>query len=173
MRIRRRSGSPWSPLFFALTWLSQLILWVTFADSAGVRELLLGGSAAAIGTYLAALYATRARQSFRIRPRYLVQTLHIPKILFSDTWTLLVAVKRQLMGQKLSGGIVSVRFRFGGDNSVSRARRALAITFLTLTPNTLVLGITDDPQQLFFHTVIPRPLPKFMTALGARPGHQS
>lgn len=151
MRVRSRVHGARLRLPFFLTWLSQWILWLILADNYGVRELLIGASASAIGAYFTTLFASRAREHFKFRARDLAQAIYIPEILFSDTWILLVAIKRQLMRQKLSGGIVSVRFLYGDDAPGSRARRALAITYLTLTPNSLVLGIAKDTTAIFPH----------------------
>ncbi|HET6145222.1 MAG TPA: Na+/H+ antiporter subunit E [Candidatus Acidoferrales bacterium] len=152
---------------YLLTWLFQWILWLVFANSLGWREQLIGALMAALGTYFTRIFATETEVNFKFRWRDVAQVIHIPELLFSDAWILLVAIKRELLGQKTASGILSVRFRCGGLDSASRGRRALVITLLTLTPNNLVLGISSDTQLLFFHTVIPRPLPKFLGQLGA------
>lgn len=153
-----------------LTWASQWALWLIFADNAGFRERIAGAFGAALSTFVVVLFLAHTRQRFKLQGQYLAQAMHIPKMLFRDTWVLLRAIAMRLRGRELPGGIVAVPFLLGTGDPRSRGRRAPAITLLTLTPNTLVLGFARDPELLFFHTVIPQPLPEFMTKMGAKPG---
>jgi multisubunit Na+/H+ antiporter MnhE subunit len=154
-----------------LTWASQLGFWLIFADNAGFREVIIGAAAAALTTFFVFLFISRSGETFKLSDRHLAQVIHVPESLFSDTWILLRVIAMRLIGRKVPGGIVAVHFNFGGDDSASRGRRALAITFLTFAPNNLVLGILQQPQILFFHTVIPQPLPSFMKNMGADPDY--
>lgn len=154
-----------------ITWITNFVLWLIFADNYGSRELVTGAVAAALATYFVELFSARTREHFRMRIKYVAQAVHIPALLSTDTWILMVAIKRRMLGQKLPGGIVAVHFRSGADTPVSRARRSLAITYLTLTPNTLVFDISTESQLLFFHTLIRRPVPSFLKIMGAELGH--
>ena len=156
------------PCFF--TWASQCGLWLIFADNAGFREMLIGAAGAAVSTFFVALFLRCSPQRFELQARCWAQAIYIPQILFHDTWILLRAVARRVLGRNVHGQIVSVPFDVGGNDAISRGRRALAITFLNLTPNSLVLGILKKENILFFHTVIPQPLPPFMEKMGARSG---
>ena len=152
-----------------LTWASQWVLWLIFADNVGFRELLIGAAAAAVSTFFVVLFLSRTPERFEPPRECLAQAVYIPPILFHDTWILLRALAHRLLGREVSSRIVSVPFHAGGNDKVSRGRRALAITFLNLTPNSLVLGILGKENLLFFHTVVPQPLPAFMAKMGARP----
>jgi multisubunit Na+/H+ antiporter MnhE subunit len=154
---------------YLLLWASQWLLWLIFADSYGIREGIVGAVSAAASTHLVALFIARTKDHYKIQARHLMPMIHVPGKLFGDAWVLLVAIKRRLTQQKLGGGIVSVPFHAGANDGFSRARRALAVTYLTFTPNSLVLGISKDADLMSFHTVIPRPFPSFLEKLGARP----
>lgn len=164
-RISFRSALP-----LLLTWACQWGLWLIFADNAGFREMIVGALAAAISTFVVGLFLARTIDRFKLQRQYLAQVVHIPRVLFSDTCILLRTIAMRLRGKDIPSGIVAVPFRLGTDDPRSRGRRALAVTFLTLTPNSLVLGFARDPERLFFHTVIPQPLPEFMREMGAEPG---
>lgn len=165
-RISFRSALP-----LLLTWASQWALWLIFADNAGFREMIAGALGAALSTAVVGLFLARTRERFKLQRQYLAQVVHIPEILFSGSWILLRVIGMRLRGKEAPDAIVAVPFRVGPDDPRSRGRRALAITFLTFAPNNLVFGFARDPELLFFHTVIPQPLPKFMTRLGAEPNH--
>ena len=92
-------------------------------------------------------------------------------MLARDTWVLLQSIGRRLAGKELPSRIVAIPFHRGGSDALSQGRRAFAITILTLTPNTLVLDIPQDREILFFHTLIPQPIPKFIREIAADTEH--
>jgi multisubunit Na+/H+ antiporter MnhE subunit len=165
---RRSRTSGISPVGILAIWVSELVLWLIFADNSGFREIIVGAVAAGIGTYFVPSFVARTRASFNFRGQWVLQVVHVPKLLFADTWILLCVTARRLLGRDVPSAIIGVKFDAGDDDALSRGRRALAATYLTFAPNTLVMGIPRDQQLLFFHTLIPQPLPRFMLNLGAR-----
>jgi multisubunit Na+/H+ antiporter MnhE subunit len=149
----------------------QWTLWLIFANNSGFREMLAGAGAAMVSSLLVSRFLVCTDKRYTLERRYLAQAIHIPEILISGTLILLRVIAIRLMGKKVPAGIVAVHFRTGRDDRRTRGRRALAITFLTFAPNNLVFDILLDQQILFFHTVIPQPLPHFMLHMGAEPGH--
>lgn len=131
--------------------------------------MVVGAVASGITLVAVASFAFAKRARYGIRGRFLVEVVHIPEILVEGLWVLLDAMARQLRGADVPAGIAVVRFRTGADDAVSRARRALAVSFLTIAPNNLVFGILRDEEIFFFHTVIPQRLPPFVVRLGAEP----
>ncbi len=167
--MSRTSSSPRiSRVTLAAIWISQLVLWLIFADNVGFREIIVGAVASTIATWFVPSFIVRTDASFRFRRRWALQAIHVPEILCTGSWVLLRVIARRLLGRKVPGGIVAVRFDVGKDDAWSRGRRAIAITYLTFAPNNLVFGIPREQEVLFFHTVIPQPLPRFMLRLGAR-----
>jgi multisubunit Na+/H+ antiporter MnhE subunit len=159
-------------LVFALTWISQLVLWLAFADSIGIRELAIGATVAGAATLATALFRRHTNERYRFRPLYLRQFVHVPKTIAVDTGVLLRAVVMCLLGRRVPANIVAVPFRVGGNGPSSHGRRALSLTYLTLAPNTIVLGFWPERQLLIFHSVLPRPLPKFALRMGAHPNRR-
>ncbi len=155
------------PLFF--TWVACWVFWLILADSTGWREMLVGGASCAVALVAVRAFLLQNRIRFAMRWRFLVEAIHVPKQLVSDTGLLLLVVLRRASGRRGRSGIMGVAFRRGGDTPPSRARRALAITSLTVTPNTLVLGIAEEEQPFLYHTMVPKPLPAFLIRLGAEP----
>jgi multisubunit Na+/H+ antiporter MnhE subunit len=152
---------------FPLVWLTQWVLWIAFADNCGIREIAVGGASSAAATLTVFFFRQCTDDRFELHFKHLSQIIHVPVIVLSDTWILLRVVGLGLIGREAPDKIVAVSFRMGGNDPASRGRRALAITYLTFTPNTLVLGLLPDEEVLFFHTVIPQPLPHFMFKMGA------
>lgn len=131
--------------------------------------MVIGAISSAITLAAVISFAVRTRARYEMRGKLLREAVHVPEILVQDLRIVMEATLRQLFRGRLPAGIAVVRFRPGGDDPAARARRALAVTYPTLTPNSLVFGILRDKQILFFHTLIPQPLPPFLTRLGAEP----
>jgi multisubunit Na+/H+ antiporter MnhE subunit len=158
-----------APLF--LCWLFEWILWLVFTDNTGFRELLAGAAAAAIATYFSFEFASRKTIAGFGRPAGLRVIWHVPAVLARDTAVLLIAVARRLAGRGLPSGYAAIPFRAVGDNPRSRSKRALAATVMTVTPNTLVLGVLKDERILFFHRLLPQSPSSLERQLSARTGH--
>lgn len=131
--------------------------------------MVVGAISSAITLAAVISFAVRTRSGYEMRARFLREVVHIPEILVQGLWVLFDATLRQLRGARVPSGVAAVRFRPGTDDPTSRARRALAITYLTIAPNNLVFGILREEEIFFFHTVIPQPLPPFLIRLGAEP----
>ncbi len=160
---------------FALVWVSQLVLWLAFADNVGVRELAIGAAVAGAAALATVILQRRTKERYKFRPLYLRQFVHVPKTIAVETGIVLHAIAMRLIGREVPGEIVSVPFRVGGNGPSSHGRRALSLTYLTLSPNTVVLGFWPERQLLLFHSVLPRPLPRFALKMGAYPnqrGHE-
>src|SRR5579863_309652 len=112
---------------FVLSWISQWILWLAFANNAGRREALIGAVASAIATLAVAVFLRHTRDRFILRTRYLYQIVHAPQIVFSGTWILLRAIALRLRGRNVPGGVAAVRFRIGGGTPSSRGLKAKSI----------------------------------------------
>ena len=154
---------------FIFTGLALWAFWLILTDNAGLREMLCGAAATAVAITVLVVFVLRTGGHFTVRWEFLKESVHIPKQLLADTGTLLLAVARRMGGARPPSGILAVPFRRGGNRPTSRARRAFAITYLTTTPNTLVLGILEQEGLFLFHTIVPKPFPQFMVRLGAEP----
>lgn len=154
-------------LIFFVGWLSQWLLWVFFASNAGYREVLTGAVASAISIWGVARFRQQSKDHFHLSARDVSQIFQTPQLVLFESWLLMRVVALRLTGHEVPGRIVSAHFKTGGDSPKSAGRRALATTFLTLTPNTLVFGFLRKEQKLLFHTVLPQELPKFAFKMGA------
>lgn len=162
-----RRKIPFRAFFF--TWLACWVSWLILTDNTGYREMIVGAISSAITLVAVGSFALATHARYGIRGRFLREAVHIPEILGQGLWVLLIAMARQLRGAEVPSGTAVVRFRPGADDPASRARRALAVSFLTIAPNNLVFGILRDEEIFFFHTVIPQQLPPFVIRLGAMP----
>jgi multisubunit Na+/H+ antiporter MnhE subunit len=146
-----------SPAPLVACWFSEWILWLLFAENTGWRELTIGAAAAAIATYFVFEFASRKPiTSFRL-PHGISVIWLLPWVLAHDTAILLLAVARRLAGGNLRSGVAGIPFGAVANRPASRSKRALATTLMTITPNTLVLGVLREREVLFFHRLVPQP----------------
>lgn len=157
----------------ALCWLLEWILWLVFTDNAGYRELLVGAVVAGVATYFSfSLAARKPGHGFRVSSGMAV-IWHLPGALAHDTAVLLFALYLRLTGKRPASAIVGIPFGAVANSPVARGKRALATTLMTITPNTLVLGVLRDKQILFFHRLLPQPPSTLVRQLSESAGRSS
>jgi multisubunit Na+/H+ antiporter MnhE subunit len=143
----------------ATTLIAHWVLWMAYTNSLGHREVIAGGLAAAISTLAVAVFALHGNDHFAFSPR---ETLE-------GTWQLLKAIAMEAFTRRgAQSSIVALPFAVGGDDPQAAARRALAITYTTITPNTVVLGISHEQKQMLFHQLSPAKTSIMLRRLGAR-----
>lgn len=125
-------------------------------------------SAASIAA--AASYGIVDNVQFRPQPWMLLTTWRIPWAIVTGCTQLLAALAKQLV---TAGGAESVLaaapFDVGGDDSRSTARRVLAVSLPTMTPNSIIIGIIPDQQRLLYHQIYRTALSPIASDLGASP----
>lgn len=158
-------------LIALLTVASQWGLWLVYTNNVGYRELIAGCVGAIFSAAAAVLFAVQGKVAFRFRLRDAAQMVHLPWLVVSDTIKVLGAVGRQIFTRAgASSRIAAVPFDAGGQDALSAGRRALGISYTTITPNSVVLGvIPGDPPLLLYHQVSIDALPAMTCNLGARP----
>jgi multisubunit Na+/H+ antiporter MnhE subunit len=146
------------------------VCWIIFVGSFSLHELLVG----IIGAALAAigLLVIDLRYPARFSPTIgeLFSLWRMPWYLVSGTWEILKVSLKDLLGIEAAKSLFRVvPFDAGTkDDRRAVARRVLAVTYTTVAPNFIVLGINVNSQMMLFHQ-IERSSPSKMTKyLGAR-----
>jgi hypothetical protein len=161
-RIRR--------LAWPVVWLLQLGLWLLLVSKLERDEIYAGLAAAALATlaagWLDAVHFARFRPSLAA----LASGWRIPWYILSDTVAIFLGLARQLFtSEGAPSALRAVAFDLGGDDAQSAARQALVITYGTITPNSIVLGLVREQKLLLYHQILPGELPPTIRELGARP----
>ena len=134
-----------------------MLLWVLVTSTFRGSELVAGAVAAVLSA--AAVEAVRERERFLFRPRlrWMRRAGRIPVRIVTDTWLLAVALVRHVTGTRpVRGAFVVVPFRHGDDaDPEDSARRALVVTGLSIAPNSVVVGIDADRDELLVHQLVP------------------
>ena len=85
---------------------------------------------------------------------------HIP----SDVFSVMGAVVKH--GGRATGRIHSIPFEPGGENAESQARRAVAETFPTTAPASIVIGVDRGMGAVIFHLLGTSSPPPILQRLG-------
>jgi multisubunit Na+/H+ antiporter MnhE subunit len=141
---------------FWLAWYFPLFgLWMLFVGTLAPEEMVLGALAAAGAATAADRVRAQDLVRFRLRPRWLTGVWRLPWRLVTDSGLLAVALWRQLRRPGSVRGVFRVLpFPKEGDDAAAAARRALATTVVSLTPNTYVVGIEGNEGAVLVHQLI-------------------
>lgn len=141
-------------------WAFLFVAWLIFAASLNAQEWAFGTFAAAAGV-LAFQVSTRAVPLCFSPPfQALLQAWRLPSLILHGTWILIEELARTIPQKKRRHSAFRLAsFHATGADSRSAARRALAIIFGTLPPNSLIIGIDRKSGVILFHQLRSEPLP--------------
>ncbi|MBV8780441.1 MAG: hypothetical protein JO353_03505 [Phycisphaerae bacterium] len=157
-----------------ITWLVHLGIWMLLVSTLSIRDFAIGVVAASLTTIFVMRTAGQMKVKFHPTARHWAEIWRIPWYMLSGTFEILQALGKQLFTKEGAPSFVAtVPFDCGGDDSQSAGRRALAVTYTTLTPNFVIFGIVErtatSPDLLLYHQVIPGEVLQMTQNLGARP----
>lgn len=137
-------------------WLALIVLWQAFVNTFLAAEVIAGVAAAAVAATAAELVRGQGLVHFRPRLSWLLQARRLPRGVMVDSWTLATVLwRRTVRRQKVQGDFEAVPFASGGDDPRSSARRALYVAAISLTPNTIVVGIDREKDMMLVHQLVP------------------
>jgi multisubunit Na+/H+ antiporter MnhE subunit len=137
-------------------WAVLFAFWLLLVDTLKAPELAAGAFAAALGVVVSALTARGAGASPRPRLGWLRRVPAALVRLPLDTGVLAAALWRRVgRRRRVRGSFRAVRFRGGGRDGYSVARRAAAKWLDSLGPNSYVVGIDEERDVLLVHQLVP------------------
>jgi multisubunit Na+/H+ antiporter MnhE subunit len=142
--------------------------WLAFTGKASASELAAGAIAAAIAGTASLVVWSRNGATVRGASGWLLQAWRLPKYAVTGTWEILAAMAGHLAGRPAPSLLLSAPFEVGGDDPLSRMRRALAVAYTTATPNFVVLGIDRERGLIWYHQLRRSPIPRMALNLGVR-----
>jgi multisubunit Na+/H+ antiporter MnhE subunit len=145
-------------------------LYLLFTSTITKVELLAGLGAAVVATFAAGVFGVACGIGFKPTLREVLEAWRMPYYAFQGTWELFRALAKQLFTSRGADSLLrAVPFDVGGDDPHSVARRTLAVTYTTLTPNFVVLGIVHKQSLMLYHQVLSGDVLQMTINLGARP----
>ncbi len=136
----------------SVCWLLAAALYLLLIDVSDVPELIVGAGAASLAA--AGFELTRERQiaDLRTRRRW-CRRLYRPMLKVpSDIVAVSVAAVRQLRHPRaVNGEFRAVRFRCRDDERLETGKRALAESFGSFAPNTIIVGVDAERELILGH----------------------
>lgn len=148
---------------FAVLW----AVWMAFVSNPKKAEIAAGAGAALIAAVADAVVKERKLVSFAPHLGSLSLIFLEPWYAITGTWSILVALVKRIFGQESEAEMKAIDFDAGGDDEDSATRRALAITYFTMPPNFVVIGIDRKKRKLLVHQVSPTGVSFIAKKLGA------
>jgi multisubunit Na+/H+ antiporter MnhE subunit len=143
---------------FWIAWYVPLVLlWLAFVDSFAAAEVVVGLVAAAVAATAAELVRSQDLVRFRLDLRWLRDVRRLPWQVLGDCWLLAVALWRHCTGHPVRGVFRVVPFPGEADDARSAGRRALVTALVSMSPNTMVVGVEGGEGELLVHQLVPTP----------------
>jgi hypothetical protein len=135
-----------------------------FVDKAALHEVITGLGGAALAATGSEVVRGEEHPRFWPHARWLLELWRVLKDILDGC----VLLARCLI-RGCPGILRQTRFDVGGDDPTSAARRALAIAFGSIAPNSIIIGIDHETGLMLVHLADRAPLPKIARRLGALP----
>jgi len=152
-------------------WLIYLVLWFVFTGTVSWAELAFAVFCAAIAATAGEIVWSEPLARFTGDLHHVAEAWRLPKYMLVDTWTVLVVLAKHLTGREEAPSLFrAVQFRVGRqDNEHDATRRALAVTYTSMTPNSVVVGIDHERGLMLLHQIAVAPVQRMTRNLGALP----
>jgi multisubunit Na+/H+ antiporter MnhE subunit len=154
-------------VFSTIEFLFLLGLWMLFVSQMQRAEFIAGICAAALGAAGDGIVKSKRFAQFRPRPQWLWLFSWEPWYVLAGSAAIFWALAKRFLGKESEAQFRVVPFRAGGDDSESAARRALAIIGISISPETIVVGIDRRRGFMLLHLIAPTATPKIGRKLGA------
>lgn len=153
--------------FFLLYWVASFCLWLLFVNTTHEHELWLAAAASVVAATGAEIVRAQPFADFRPRLVWLLQAWREPWYILEGCATIFWVFLKHFIRPEPSV-LREVVYDPGGSNPADAARRALALTYTTVPPNFVVLGIDFDKRVMLVHQVTETETPTMTRNLGAR-----
>ena len=143
-------------------------LWLLYVSSLSPHELLAGTGAAALAAFASEAVRSAEQPRFVLHLRMLRAARRVPFEILRDCARV---TAKLFSGRRPAGRFRTIPFYAGGDDGASVARRTLAIAFVTVSPNSIVIAIDKRRNRMLFHELVRGGAPQAAYLLGreARP----
>ena len=144
-----------------------LILWLAFVFKLDWQEALVGIGAAALGAFGAAAVRATGHPRFQPRLSWILEFRSVPGQIARDTAALTGRLFLMIFRRDTDiGRIIAVPFQTGGSDGRSVARRMLAVTYASISPDAIVMNIDRANNRVFVHVLTSRRAPDLLRRLG-------
>jgi hypothetical protein len=158
-----------SPLFGA-SFVFLYLFWVIFVGTLARWELLLGIVASFLGALGICVVQHAEDAHFCPRLKQWLSAWRLPWYLLNGTWEILLVSARDFLSIRPADSLfLLARFDAGEVcDKHDTGRRVLAVTYTTMAPNFIVIGVNMRDGFMLYHQIEKSGVPKLTQELGAR-----
>lgn len=154
----------WFAMTAALAWLA----WFVFTGELSFEEMLAGAGCAIFTAWFCIRTWQQMDLLIELRVADFLQVWWLPWTLIQGAAQVVAVLARDLTtGPRADSIFCAVPFERRHDGN-GMLRRVLAVSFTSVSPNTIVIGIDRRRGLLLYHTISPSKLPEMTQNLGAR-----
>lgn len=129
----------------------------------------MGVIAAAIGSFMDTIVKAQGLATFRPRTRWVLLIFLEPWYVLKGTAAVFREFGRSLFAAKVTGNFQAIPYWYGSDRDTASARRALFTAYVTISPDTIVVGLDGDGSIALLHRLGTQDIPELGRKLGAQP----
>ncbi len=146
------------------------VFWIACVATVRAHELLVGAGAVLLSVASSLFVVRTLPLRFRPSVREIAQIWHIPSTVVIDLFQITLILARDFAAQTAPSLFRSAPWGPVRNNGEDTAKRALAITYTTVSPNCIVVGIDCKRGQILFHQLKATSVPTLTRNLGAGAG---
>ncbi|MGA8531701.1 MAG: hypothetical protein WB622_18415 [Acidobacteriaceae bacterium] len=151
---------------FILT-VALAVFWIACVTTVHPHELIVGAAAVVLSVSSCLFVIGTLPLQFRPTLRDIAQIWRLPGYVVIDLIQITVVLIFDLAGRRAPSLFRSAPWGPVENNGRDTAKRALAVSFTTVSPNCIVVGIDCGRSQILLHQLKKSPLPKMTRNLGA------
>ena len=154
----------------ALLAIGLAIGWVWLVATTHLHEMIVGAAVVLVATLFLLLVHRSQPNVIQLHWKDVAQGWRIPWYMVRDTWVVTLVFLRDLLHLRPAGSYYRVcGFKCSQRDPAILGRGVLATIYMTMTPNSIVLGIDSTLSRMLFHQIQRSSVPKMIQALGAKP----
>lgn len=151
---------------WAMEWGAFFLLWLLFAFSLKLSELIAGALAAVAAVIATELVRLQPLVRARFRSRWLTSLWRLPFDALRESLLAYRFLLAQIFRRR-SSTMTAFILHAKTDEPRLWGKRALAISVVSATPNSVVLGYDAEQDRLLIHQLYASPPPPILQVMGA------
>jgi hypothetical protein len=144
--------------------------WILLVAGMKPHEMLTGGASVAVAALFLCLILRSQTIAFNFLLSDVCTVWRVPWYILTNTYTLCSVLLKDLLGLGRAGSYYRVSgFKTSKQDPTLVARRVLATTYTTVSPNSIVIGIDYEQSRLLLHQVKRDEISEMTKKLGGQP----
>ncbi|HEV2135147.1 MAG TPA: Na+/H+ antiporter subunit E [Terracidiphilus sp.] len=157
-----------SARWFATTMAVAWLAWFVFTGENSLQEMLAGVGCALFTAWFCIRTWRQMGLQIPMRLADFLEGWQVPWTLITGALQVIAVLAKDLTtGPRAASIFCAVPFERAADGT-GMFRRVLAVSFTSISPNTIVIGVDRQRGLLLYHAICPVKLPEMTQSLGAR-----